>query len=105
MLSLPVTEQTYVHSIYSCNTRHYVWPCVKSFLVDKTSEQIGLEIGCGNGKNIIYNNKLNILGIDTCKEFLQLNPNLNTIYSDCCRLPFQKLVFTIYLQTKEETWH
>lgn len=103
MNSLPVIEIKYVQSTYSCiyshfsSTRHYVWPCVKSFLADKTSKHLGLEIGCGNGKNILYNTNLNIIGIDSCKEFislnLRLNPSLNILQADCCDLPFNDNTF------------
>ena len=103
MCHLPVIEKKYVQSTYSCiynhfsSTRHYVWPCVKAFLNNKTSKQMGLEIGCGNAKNILYNTDLNIIGIDSCREFLSLNlslnPSLNILQADCCHLPFSDNTF------------
>ena len=38
-------------------TRFCVWNMVKRFLKNKKFTQIGLEIGCGNGKNMIYGKK------------------------------------------------
>ena len=47
---------------------------VKDFLKNKTLLQVGLEIGCGNGKNMVYGNKNNkfIIGIDNCDKLLDI---------------------------------
>ena len=48
----------------------------------------GLDIGCGNGKNILANRELNILGTDICPELLEIcrQKNIEVIQSDCCNL-------------------
>lgn len=87
-------EQQYVQNVYDkiykefSDTRQYVWPCIKNFLSNKTKNEIGLEIGCGNCKNIIHSD-LNITGIDICMKFIELHPELSLIHGDCCSLPFQ----------------
>lgn len=97
---IPIIENKYVQNTYShiyehfSNTRHYVWPCVKSFLNSKNSNELGLEIGCGNGKNLLYNKQLTIIGVDLSQELLNLIPNtINTLRSDCCTLPFKENTF------------
>ena len=74
------------------DTRRCVWTMVKEFLIQKKITQIGLEIGCGNGKNLEYGKKKNkfIIGIDNCDKLLKIckNKNLKVFKSDCCHLPF-----------------
>ena len=36
------------------NSRNKVWESVKEFLDTQEEYSIGLEIGCGNGKNMLY---------------------------------------------------
>lgn len=73
------------------NTRVWLWNFVKTFLIDKADLQ-GLDIGCGNGKNMIYDN---IIGIDNCDKLLSIcnKRNKNVILSDCCYLPFNNSTF------------
>jgi alkylated DNA repair protein alkB family protein 8 len=57
------------------DSRAYVWKCVKDFTKLITPNSSVLEIGCGNGKNIEYilNNIIcNIIGIDTCQNFVDM---------------------------------
>ena len=46
-------------------TRHYIWPKVKTFMEKFQEKSIILDIGCGNGKNMIpektYNKTLKII--------------------------------------------
>lgn len=89
-------EDKYVKEVYEniaihfSDTRFCVWNCVKEFLDNKNVLQQGLEIGCGNGKNILYRPELNIIGIDNCNAFINMcnSKNIKTLYSDCCQLPF-----------------
>jgi len=94
-------EQEYVREVYEkiaqdfSNTRTYIWKCVKLFLDTKTDKQIGLEIGCGNGKNMLYRPELNIIGIDNCNSFINIchQRKLKVIYNDCCDLSFDNDTF------------
>jgi len=94
-------------------TRFCVWNMVKRFLKNKNLTQIGLEIGCGNGKNMIYalkNNKF-VIGIDNCNKLLDIckNKELKVFKADCCYLQFlsnsMDYIFSIavfhHLATKE----
>ena len=76
-------------------TRSYVWKCVKDFtnLMKKDMYSKTLEVGCGNGKNMTYLKKhtnSDIIGIDTCKNFIDLcqKINLNALYANSTSLPF-----------------
>lgn len=94
-------------------TRFCVWNMVKDFLKSKKITQIGLEIGCGNGKNMVYGMKNNkfIIGIDNCKKLLEIckKKELKVFNTDCCSLPFLSnsidYIFSIavfhHLATKE----
>jgi len=73
-------------------TRYCIWNMVKEFLKNKKITQMGLEIGCGNGKNMVYglkNNKI-IIGIDNCNKLLEIcqKKELKVFNADCCNLPF-----------------
>ena len=60
-------------SLHFSDTRGNVWNSVKLFLDKQLKGSQGLEIGCGNGKNMLYrNNELNIIGIDTCQNLLNI---------------------------------
>lgn len=56
------------------NTRYKVWTCVDKFISSLPKKSYGLEIGCGNGKNMDYcrRKNLNIQGIDFCNEFIKI---------------------------------
>ena len=54
------------------DTRYCIWNMVKNFLIDKSENEYGLEIGCGNGKNLLINPKLNIIGLDNSIELLTI---------------------------------
>lgn len=53
-------------------TRQSVWKCVKRFLDSLDANLTGLEIGCGNGKNMLYRKDLNMIGIDFCENFVKM---------------------------------
>lgn len=85
-------EQQYVHNVYNMiadefdDSRFSVWNFVKDFLKDKES-QYGLDIGCGNGKNMIHNN---MIGIDTCPIFVNkcIERGKTCMLANCTELPF-----------------
>src|ERR1700738_951156 len=49
-------------------TRYKQWPVVARFLDEQSESSFGLDLGCGNGKNM----KGNMLGVDNCPEFLNI---------------------------------
>jgi len=91
-----VIEKKHVKDVYDkitdnfSDTRFCIWQFVKDFLDHKTNTMKGIDIGCGNGKNISYNEDLNILGVDNCEKLLKIctKKSLPVILTDCCRLPF-----------------
>lgn len=54
------------------NTRRSVWDAVKQFLDSLPSDSTGFEIGCGNGKNMLYRKDLIMEGIDTCPSLVDM---------------------------------
>lgn len=67
-------------------TRYKVWLSVSKFL-DSINTKINhtiLEIGCGNGKNMIYNEKLIMIGCDISEPFINIcqEKGLNVFKSD-----------------------
>jgi len=74
-------------------TRVNVWPCVAEFL-DSVSGK-GLEIGCGNGKNMIYRPDLEVLGLDICPNFVKLcqTKGLGVIEGNMTKLPYSSYSF------------
>ena len=96
MNCITVIEKLYVKSVYQeiaehfSDTRYCVWDMVSNFLKNKTPNELGLEIGCGNGKNLMVNPNLKIIGIDNCSKLIDicLNKNLNVLEACCCSIPF-----------------
>ena len=62
------------NSIYKSfdRTRGKVWNCVKEFLDIIPNNLIGLEIGCGNGKNFTYRKDLKLKGIDISQGMVEI---------------------------------
>lgn len=89
-------ENTHVLQVYENIAEHFddtrfsIWDMVKTFLVNKNSKQKGVEIGCGNGKNILYNQNLDIIGTDNCDKFIEIceHKNIKVYKADCRTLPF-----------------
>lgn len=97
-----IIEQNPVYQLISDDfdkSRHHIWPCVRDFL-DKSS--LGgslLEIGCGNGKNLLYRQAdLNSIGIDLVPNFVQIcrDKGLNAIQGSAIDLPFTSETFKEY---------
>lgn len=102
MSELPVLEQTNLDTYRSVakdfsRTRHTVWPSTMKYLqtINDVSQDNHrskvLEVGCGNGKNImpIYQN-IEFEGTDLCDELLDICKERGLIVrkSDGCNLPY-----------------
>ena len=78
-----VYNQIYKEFDYS---RHYIWPSVKKFLENIPKYSVICDIGCGNGKNMIYANKIGYVseGFDISENLLDIcrQKNLNVFYHD-----------------------
>ena len=89
-------EQQYVLDVYEniaehfSDTRFCTWDLVINFLGKQSSLDKGIEIGCGNGKNLCIRDDLNIIGIDTCEKFVDIciAKKLKVFQQSCCNLAF-----------------
>ncbi|KAH8778675.1 hypothetical protein F5883DRAFT_408202 [Diaporthe sp. PMI_573] len=73
-----VYEETHVHGVYEAiashfsATRHKPWPFVSSFLASRPPGSVGLDIGCGNGKNMGVNRDVVMFGCDRSAALVAL---------------------------------
>lgn len=73
-----VYEETHVHGVYEAiaphfsATRYKPWPFVSSFLASQPPGSVGLDVGCGNGKNMGVNRDVVILGCDRSAALVAL---------------------------------
>jgi len=72
-----------------------VWPCVRKFLSKLNSSHLILDIGCGNGKNIVGNPHLNIMGIDFSEKLVEIcnNKKLNVLLASMLAIPYKDNTF------------
>jgi SAM-dependent methyltransferase len=90
-------ETIYVKNVYDkiakefSHTRYKPWTCVQNFLDDIPDNSLIGDIGCGNGKNMIYNKKCEYKGCDFSIELVNIcnKQNLNVIYGDVLNIPFK----------------
>jgi ubiquinone/menaquinone biosynthesis C-methylase UbiE len=70
-------------------TRYKVWPKVANFLDSLHPSSHVLEIGCGNGKNMLYRPDLSMKGLDITEGFLEIcrDRGLRVEYGDARKLP------------------
>ena len=54
-------------------TREYAWPEVESFVAEKPSVDLALDIGCGNGRHaeVLTERATRVLGVDASRELLR----------------------------------
>ena len=93
------------------NTRYKIWFSISKFIDTFKETDLNADIGCGNGKNMIYKS-LNFKGMDICDEFVKIckDRNLDVIKGNILSIPFESNMFdnviTIavihHLSTKEE---
>ena len=74
-------------------TRHHAWPESRAFL-DGRSGAVGLDIGCGNGRNaeLLAERVDRVLGLDTSRELLgearsRVGGAVTLLQGDAARLP------------------
>lgn len=94
-------EEIHVRNIYNIiasefdNTRYRPWTCVEKFLKDvPINSKIG-DIGCGNGKNMLFRKDCENIGCDFSSSLVNicLNKKLNVIYGDTLNIPFETDTF------------
>ena len=76
-------------------SRVRIWPCVKKFLDSFDKDSLLLDVGCGNGKNMLYRNDLNFKGIDYSIKLVEIckNKNLDVIEASMTNIPFENNIF------------
>jgi ubiquinone/menaquinone biosynthesis C-methylase UbiE len=76
-------------------SRQRVWGSVKQFLNSLPINSYVLDLGCGNGKNMLYRNDLNIIGIDISSELIKIcqKKQLNVTEANITALPFETNTF------------
>lgn len=66
-------EETYNTIAKDFNkTRYKIWRCVLHFIESLESKTKLLEVGCGNGKNLLYRNDIDSYGIDISEEQVEI---------------------------------
>ena len=74
---LTAVENNNVRSVYQGiaqhfnNTRVYKWSWVVDFLNKYTGDNLILDLGCGNGRNMVHND-LKFIGVDNCDKFIHI---------------------------------
>jgi SAM-dependent methyltransferase len=71
-------------------TRVRIWRSVSTFLCLPLTKSKMLDIGCGNGKNMIFRKDLDFYGIDSSEKQVEIckNKNLNVQIANMKKLPF-----------------
>jgi len=94
-------EKIFVQDVYDriadefSNSRYRPWVCVEDFL-DSIPENAKIaDIGCGNGKAMLYKNNVLWSGIDNSKELCKIceNRGLNVKTGDILDIPFEDNVY------------
>ena len=71
------------------STRHYKWQWITDFINAQPKMSKIYDIGCGNGRNMLYPN-YNFIGVDNSESFVNicLNKGLNVSYAEMDNLPY-----------------
>ena len=93
-------EETNVKDVYETiskhfsNTRAYTWNWVDKFIYSLPKNSFILDVGCGNGRNMMYNN-YKFLGIDNCQGFIDIcrQKNLNVLQANMMNIPLPNNTF------------
>ncbi|KAF7885028.1 hypothetical protein EAF00_010846 [Botryotinia globosa] len=95
-------EETNVHEVYEqiashfSSTRYKAWPIVKSFLQGLAPGSVGLDVGCGNGKYLLVNPDVFIVGSDRSTNLAKIasshQPH-SAIVADTLALPHPEGTF------------
>ncbi len=76
-------------------TRYKTWPAVAEFIDTFQKNSINADIGCGNGKNILYRSELNFKGMDITPEFVNIcnKRKLDVVEGNILSIPFESNYF------------
>ena len=101
---MSIYETTHVKDIYEIiakdfdASRAYKWPYITQFISSLPKHQHILDIGCGNGRNMDYENHT-FMGLDNCENFVKccLKRGKEVVLGDMTSLPFQDKTFDALL--------
>jgi tRNA (uracil-5-)-methyltransferase TRM9 len=71
-------EELHVHGVYAqiashfSSTRYKPWPIVTEFLQSMSPGSVGLDVGCGNGKYLVVNRDIFIVGSDRSANLVKI---------------------------------
>ena len=90
-------EHTYVNQTYDkiasefSHTRGYLWQGVLSFLNSIPSKSTILEIGSGNGKNLVHRLDCYPIAFDICGEFTTITQKkgIDSVLGSCIKIPMR----------------
>lgn len=95
-------EQEHVHDVYEqiashfSTTRYKPWPIIERFLKQMPNGSVGVDIGCGNGKYLMVNPNIFIIGSDRSSNLVTIaskhQPH-SVLVSDILDLPHPRGVF------------
>ncbi|CAI7607224.1 unnamed protein product [Penicillium palitans] len=95
-------EQQNVHEVYQeiaqhfSATRYKPWPIVERFLTGLAPGAVGLDVGCGNGKNLMVNRDVFIIASDRSENLARIarqhQPH-STVVADILDLPHRDATF------------
>jgi SAM-dependent methyltransferase len=76
-------------------TRITIWPNVRNFLDKILENSLVLDAGCGNGKNMLYRQDINFIGIDISSKQVDIckQKGLNVSEGDIRNLSFENETF------------
>lgn len=100
---MDISIESQVRDFYNNNYKRFdssrfsIWKAVKDFINDIPPKNVVLDVGCGNGKNMIYmqNKNITVIGIDFCDKLLNICKEklLNVKYADVRNIPFENNTF------------
>lgn len=92
-------EKQHVYEVYEkiaphfSNTRYKPWPKIAAFLNDLPDGSIVADIGCGNGKYLGVNSKIQMIGTDRSFNLIgcarEINKQFQTFVADSLQLPMR----------------
>jgi ubiquinone/menaquinone biosynthesis C-methylase UbiE len=82
-------------STHFSKTRYNIWNCVKLFLDKVEKNTIIGDIGCGNGKNMLYRKDCNNIGCDLSNNLVNIciQKNLNVVLGNILNIPYKNNIF------------
>jgi alkylated DNA repair protein alkB homolog 8 len=94
-------EKEYVYDVYNHialnfnDTRYKIWDGVTRFLDSLNPNDIVLDAGCGNGKNMLYRSDLQMFGCDASSELIKIcrTKNLDVVNANIVNLPYRNCSF------------